>query len=260
MLSSTFVIVLSAAALVGAQTPSTVAPVVNNNPIGASFFATLPNTEGSTLRGTITGSTSGNGTGVDWAISLSGLPTAGGPFLYHIHEKPIPANGNCTAAGAHQDPYKRGEDPPCDPTQKANCQTGDLSGKYGKINGTAFAAAYHDLYTSTNPKDPAYFGNLSIVVHLANKTRIGCANFVTIATGFEPPAPPVSVAPPHSNATASPAPSSPGSTHDGQTPSGTGSPAVPPQPSAPQSTGAASALSASMTGAVLVAGLMAAFF
>jgi Cu/Zn superoxide dismutase len=233
--------------------------VVNNNPIGASFFATLPNTEGSTLRGTITGTSSGNGTGVDWAVSLSGLPATGGPFMYHIHEKPVPANGNCTAAGAHQDPYKRGETPPCDPTQKANCQSGDLSGKYGTINGTAFSAAYHDLFTSTNPANAAYFGNLSVVVHLANKTRIGCANFVTIATGFEPPAPPVS-SPPHANGTATAGPTSPGSTHgSAASPSGTGQPAIPPQPSAPQNEGAASALEVSLTSGLVVAGLMAIF-
>jgi len=36
---------------------------------------------------------------------------------------------------------------------------------------------YTDPYSSTDPSSNAYFGNLSFVLHLANKTRIGCANF-----------------------------------------------------------------------------------
>ena len=51
--------------------------------------------------------------------------------VYHIHAKPVPVDGNCTAAEAHLDPYARGEDPPCNSKQAATCQVGDLSGKYG---------------------------------------------------------------------------------------------------------------------------------
>jgi Cu/Zn superoxide dismutase len=57
--------------------------------------------------------------------------------VYHIHEKPVPADGNCTGTGAHLDPYKRGETPPCDASKKESCQVGDLSGKYGNITGNA---------------------------------------------------------------------------------------------------------------------------
>jgi hypothetical protein len=53
--------------------------------------------------------------------------------VYHIHEKPVPSDGNCTGTGAHLDPYKRGEAPPCDATKPETCQTGDLSGKYGNL-------------------------------------------------------------------------------------------------------------------------------
>ena len=53
--------------------------------------------------------------------------------VYHIHAKPVPADGNCTATGAHLDPYNRGETPLCDSTQQNTCQTGDLSGKHGNI-------------------------------------------------------------------------------------------------------------------------------
>lgn len=57
--------------------------------------------------------------------------------MYHIHEKPISADGNCTSAGAHLDPYKRGEVPPCDASMKETCQTGDLSGKFRNLTGLA---------------------------------------------------------------------------------------------------------------------------
>ncbi|KAF2463182.1 Cu,Zn superoxide dismutase-like protein [Lindgomyces ingoldianus] len=195
MLLSILIAVLGAAAIASAQsaTPSAAnAPEVTGNPIGASYLAVLPEKAGSTVRGSISASSSPDGKGVLFQVALSGLPTEGGPFMYHIHEKPVPADGNCTGTGAHLDPYKRGETPPCDPALKQQCQTGDLSGKYGKFNGTAYSNAYTDLYSSTIPTNPAFFGNLSVVVHLANKTRISCANFTTIAIGSENPIPPVS--------------------------------------------------------------------
>ena len=60
--------------------------------------------------------------------------------VYHIHEKAVPEDGNCTGTGAHLDPYKRGEVPICDASNKESCQTGDLSSKYGNITGTSFSA------------------------------------------------------------------------------------------------------------------------
>jgi len=62
--------------------------------------------------------------------------------VYHIHEKPVPADGNCTGTGAHLDPYKRGEVPICDASKPETCQTGDLSGKYGNITARDFSAKY----------------------------------------------------------------------------------------------------------------------
>jgi hypothetical protein len=101
--------------------------------------------------------------------------------VYHIHDQPVPANGNCTATLAHQDPYIRGEDPICDPSRPATCQVGDLSGKYGEISGLTpeqhWTQTYNDLYASTKPGLGSFFGNRSIVVHFKNKTRIACANF-----------------------------------------------------------------------------------
>jgi hypothetical protein len=44
---------------------------------------------------------------------------------------------------------------------------------------------YVDLYLATRPDSKSYFGNLSVVVHLSNKTRIACANFTQISAGEE---------------------------------------------------------------------------
>jgi len=56
-----------------------------------------------------------------------------------------------------------------------------LSGKHGIIDDTAeeknFQRSYLDLYLSTNPVDPSFFGNRSVVVHALNGTRLNCANF-----------------------------------------------------------------------------------
>jgi hypothetical protein len=103
--------------------------------------------------------------------------------MYHLHEKPVPSDGNCTGTGAHLDPYKRGEVPICDASKPETCQTGDLSGKHGNITAQEWSQEYVDLYSSTRPDINSYFGNLSVVVHLSNKTRIACANFTQLSSG-----------------------------------------------------------------------------
>lgn len=89
----------------------------------------------------------------------------------------MPDGGNCTSTLAHLDPYSRGEDPPCQSSRPETCQVGDLSGKYGNITQYAFRETYVDPYTSLIEGTPGFFGNRSLVVHFANKTRITCANF-----------------------------------------------------------------------------------
>lgn len=59
------------------------------------------------------------------------------------------------------------------------CQVGDLAGKYGAITTSPFMASYTDSFTATSD-DKAFIGNLSVVVHFANLTRITCANFKTM--------------------------------------------------------------------------------
>lgn len=93
------------------------------------------------------------------------------------------SDGNCNNTQAHLDPYIRGETPPCDPGMPATCQVGDLSGKYGTINGTSANINYHDPYVSLQPGLGAFFGNRSFVIHFANTTRLACANFSYIGEG-----------------------------------------------------------------------------
>ncbi|KAI1775157.1 superoxide dismutase [Hypoxylon cercidicola] len=167
------------------------------NPAGLVAKAVLPENPFWTgpINGNVKGSviaTSGpGGVGVDYEVSFSNLPTTGGPFIYHIHVSPVPEDGNCTSTQAHLDQYIRGEDPACDPLRPQSCQQGDLSGKFGHINGSApYTARYHDPYTSLVEGAGAYIANRSLVFHFANKTRISCANFSVLATnGTLPPSP-----------------------------------------------------------------------
>lgn len=159
------------------------AAIVQGNPVGVTYTATLPDSPTTDVRGSVAGTTNANGTGVNFVINLSGLPDPSlGPFLYHIHDQPVPANGNCTATLAHQDPYIRGEVPPCDPTQPQTCQSGDLAGKHGNITTNPFQISFLDLYLSTVQGPASFFGNRSIVIHTSNTTRLTCANF-TLTSG-----------------------------------------------------------------------------
>lgn len=138
-----------------------------------------------------------DGKGVRYDIMIDNLPDEGGPFrrsktqfphagrrqltqvtllVYHIHTEPVPPDGNCNATLAHLDPFQRGESPPCDAALPMTCQVGDLAGKYGAITTSPFMASYTDSFTAT-ADDQSFIGNLSVVVHFANKTRITCANF-----------------------------------------------------------------------------------
>ncbi|KAF2461060.1 superoxide dismutase [Lineolata rhizophorae] len=150
------------------------APVVTDNPTGAIYNVAF---EGN-VNGIVVAKTHADGTGVDFSLALTGLPADQGPFGYHIHQMPVPADGNCTATGGHLNPYDAEGD--CVSDTPAACEVGDLSGKHGKLSGnsTAFAATYVDEYTSLVPDDVAYIGSRSIVIHLADGSRYACANFV----------------------------------------------------------------------------------
>ncbi|KAG5936225.1 hypothetical protein E4U53_000262 [Claviceps sorghi] len=166
------------------------APVVTNNPVGVIYTASLPSEPffrapglSGSIQGFISASAPPDGVGVRFTIRFENLPKTGGPFPYHLHVKKA-AGGNCTAAGAHLDPTNRGEQPPCDAGKLPSCQVGDLSGKYGRINSDPFTAEYVDKFLSLKEDDPAFFGNRSFVIHLANTTRVACADFVRGGTSF----------------------------------------------------------------------------
>lgn len=59
------------------------APVVQNNPVGTKYIAKLPDKNDTSVRGAVVVETSGNGTGVNVEVSISGLPASGGPFSEH---------------------------------------------------------------------------------------------------------------------------------------------------------------------------------
>ena len=62
------------------------------------------------------------GPGVQITASLHNFPDGLGPFLWHVHVNPVPANGSCLATGAHFDPLNVGESPPCNPKTPNLCQ------------------------------------------------------------------------------------------------------------------------------------------
>lgn len=162
----TLVLGLSALALAGA------APEVADSPSGLKYEANIDSPK---VQGSVSFTSTSEGK-VEVGVHLLGLPESGGPFIYHIHQLPVPSDGNCTGTLEHLNPY--GGSP--DKTDPAEKEVGDLSGKHGGINGTSIHQTYIDPYISLNKDDPAYFGNLSVVVHLADKTRIGCANITAV--------------------------------------------------------------------------------
>ncbi|KAF9121047.1 hypothetical protein BGW39_010901 [Mortierella sp. 14UC] len=104
--------------------------------------------------------------------------TAG--YEYHVHVKPVGPGGNCTATGGHLDPANVGP-APCNPANLTSCQTGDLSGKHGNLNGTETGAIptffYLDTQLSfTTPANGPMVGR-SVVIH-NNGTRVACGDLI----------------------------------------------------------------------------------
>ncbi|KLU85466.1 cu/Zn superoxide dismutase [Magnaporthiopsis poae ATCC 64411] len=157
------------------------APVITNNPPAvavAQFIAT----EGKPFHGSVVAVSSPDGTGVFFQVNFRNLPTDGvcGPYEYHLHERALPPDGNCSAAGGHLDPFQRGQEIPCDINRPQSCQVGDLSGKHGKVAAPNLEfKRYRELYTSLTPDTTAFFANRSVVVHFPNGTRFACANFTS---------------------------------------------------------------------------------
>ncbi|KAF9967154.1 hypothetical protein BGZ73_000684 [Actinomortierella ambigua] len=102
-------------------------------------------------------------------------------FQYHIHEKPVGENNNCTATGGHLNPTSVSyATAPCDPKNLASCEVGDLAGKHGNLIGTADGKLAPVTYTDTQItfEGANSIVGKSVVIH-NNVTRIACANIVT---------------------------------------------------------------------------------
>ena len=85
MLSTTIVLALAGLAAAVPQHPGSSrtgdlgdAPVVTDNPVGATYIATLPANK--KIQGTVVASTEDSGTGVRFTLNLHDLPKTGGPF------------------------------------------------------------------------------------------------------------------------------------------------------------------------------------
>lgn len=63
---------------------------------------------------------------------------------YHVHLRPVPADGNCTDTAGHLDSYLRGDSPPCNSAAPQTCEVGDLSGKYGTVMGPSVKKRFVD--------------------------------------------------------------------------------------------------------------------
>lgn len=142
------------------------APESDDSPIGVSYRATFDKG----VDGYVNFSSKNGSVLVD--VNISGLPDYGGPFMYHVHQLPVPTDGNCTGTKAHFNPYNGHEKAPT----PAELEVGDLSGRHGEIHAQSYETSYIDPYLSLNENNKAFFANLSVVVHLHNTSRIACAN------------------------------------------------------------------------------------
>lgn len=133
-----------------------------------------------------------NSTAVSGAVTIEGLPA--GEYTYHIHEKPVPQNGDCAATGGHYDPYaKKGAK--CTKDTLTDCEVGDLSGKFGKLNFTGDKSKSKDNNKDEvwiNYEDPTIkltkgadgIVGRSIVIHNPAGDRIACGNIVDSTMNF----------------------------------------------------------------------------
>ncbi|GAB1196408.1 superoxide dismutase [Aspergillus pseudonomiae] len=154
------------------------APVIKDNQPQTVYEAVFQDKDNSTVRGKYTAYGADDGIGIHFRVTLTGVPKD--TFLnYHIHDKPVPEDGNCYSTGGHLDPYLRGDQPPCNTTVPETCQVGDISGKHGPV-WTAdgdFDVLYRDFFLSNVKDTVAFFGNRSVVIHLPDNKRINCGNF-----------------------------------------------------------------------------------
>ncbi|KAF8988696.1 hypothetical protein CPC16_002802 [Podila verticillata] len=159
---------LAIASLAAAAVPTTgVAEVKNADGVDVKFvFTTDPKGINVTISGT--------------GLTIAKRVLATG-YDYHVHVKPV-VDGNCTLTGGHLDPANVGTSKPCDPTNLATCQTGDLAGKHGNFMGTEDGVVpfttYIDTQLSFSGDVNSTLVGRSVVIH-NNGTRIACADIIT---------------------------------------------------------------------------------
>lgn len=151
-----------------------VAPKVSSNPKDVIAVAEFPQYGCGEMEGYVLFE-SPDGGKVDVHVDVTKLPSDGGPFYYHIHEFPVPDDGDCEKVGGEFNPYHAS--PECDAQSgNAYCKIGDLSGKHGAIKATCFQTDYCDPYLSLDGYSKANIIGKSIVFHYSDKTKIACAN------------------------------------------------------------------------------------
>ncbi|KAI8050326.1 superoxide dismutase [Syncephalis plumigaleata] len=118
-------------------------------------------------------------------VTIGNLPA--GEYSYHVHEKPVPENGDCAATGGHYDPHaKKGAK--CTKTTLTDCEIGDLSGKFGKLDNKGKSDKKKDdkeeamiLFEDPTLKLSNGANGIvgrSIVIHNPAGDRIACGNIV----------------------------------------------------------------------------------
>jgi len=161
------------------------AATISGNPTDVVYTAVFASNS-SSIKGQVEFKAGPGAVGSEVVLHLQGFPIGKGDFSYHIHDQPVPTDGNCTGTKAHLDPYQRGQATPCAAGSPQTCEVGDLAGKYGKIpdNTTTIHMSYTDAYLSLKSPSGAFIGNRSIVIHAKDASRIACAN-ITIKAAHD---------------------------------------------------------------------------
>ncbi|POW02155.1 hypothetical protein PSTT_11986 [Puccinia striiformis] len=112
-------------------------------------------------------------------IKVTGLK-AGDKYHYHIHNDPIDKSGNCDSAHGHFNPTNSAVSK-CPTTHRGQCETGDLSGKYGQLVGNASDPEVSTRYIDSALKLTSSKRGIlqkSIVIHNSEMKRIACGTHV----------------------------------------------------------------------------------
>ena len=247
MHSTSLITALSAVALVRASVPlidgSIDGPVVpgttgklgnaaitEDNPAGVTYSAVLPNSNTTSIRGYVAGTSNANGTGINFNINLYGFPSESlGPFRKYLlsngfqysanvawysvpHPRPASALGwqlhryfgPLGSLRSWRNPALRQYTASNMPGRRLGWQAWQhyynplpshvrppSSRSPTELSANTFIR-FLDLYTSSATGIGSFFGNRSLVIHTSNTTRLTCANF-TLVAGNETaagPAPP----------------------------------------------------------------------